>query len=403
MTPPRRTWAFAALLASLSMLGPFAVDTYLPAFPAIADEFGASAIAVQQTLSAYLFAFAAMMLWHGALSDMFGRRPVVLAGLAVYALATLGCAIAGNIESLWLFRALQGMSAGTGVVVGRAIIRDAFHGPEAQKLMSQTTLVFGIAPAIAPVLGGVLLDVSGWRAIFWTLFALVLGVLAWAAARLPETLPVTARQPLNPRALWHRYRTVSTRLDFLLLAFVPALNFSGFFLYIASAPAFLIDLLGLTTMGFAWLFVPMIAGIVIGATLSGRLADRRSPHHTILLGYAIMSAGVVLNAAICWLLAPSVPWNVLPIMIYTMGTSIVMPSATLILLDLFPTMRGLASSLQGFVNFTLAAVTAGTIAPLLAGSTRSLALGMAGFTALSFALWLVYQRRVRGVPRAEAP
>jgi DHA1 family bicyclomycin/chloramphenicol resistance-like MFS transporter len=403
VTQPRRTWAFAALLASLSMLGPFAVDAYLPAFPAIAEEFDAAPIAVQQTLSAYLVAFAAMMLWHGALSDMFGRRPVVLAGLAVYALATFGCAIAGNIESLWLFRALQGMCAGTGLVVGRAIIRDAFHGPEAQKLMSQTTLVFGLAPAIAPVLGGVLLNLSGWRSIFWMLFALVLGVLAWAAARLPETLPVAARQPLNPRALWHRYRTVSTRLDFLLLALVPALNFSGFFLYIASAPAFLIDLLGLTTMDFAWLFVPMISGIMLGAMLSGRLAGRRSAHRTIRLGYAIMFGGVAMNAAICWLLPPAVPWNVLPIMIYAMGTSIVMPSTTLILLDLFPTMRGLASSLQGFVNFALSAVTAGTIAPLLAGSTRSLAFGMAGFTAMGFALWIVYQWRIRAIPRSDAP
>jgi DHA1 family bicyclomycin/chloramphenicol resistance-like MFS transporter len=263
--------------------------------------------------------------------------------------------------------------------------------------------VFGLAPAIAPVLGGVLLNLSGWRSIFWMLFALVLGVLAWAAARLPETLPVAARQPLNPRALWHRYRTVSTRLDFLLLALVPALNFSGFFLYIASAPAFLIDLLGLTTMDFAWLFVPMISGIMLGATLSGRLAGRRSPQHTILLGYAIMFGGVATNAAVCWLLPPAVPWNVLPIMLYTIGTSIVMPSATLILLDLFPTMRGLASSLQGFVNFALSAVTAGTIAPLLAGSTRSLAFGMAGFTAMGFALWIAYQWRIRAIPRSDAP
>ncbi len=195
MSPPRRTWSLAALLASLSMLGPFAVDAYLPAFPAIAQEFGASPIAVQQTLSAFLFAFAAMMLWHGALSDALGRRAVVLGGLAVYAVATLGCAIAGNIESLWLFRALQGLSAGTGLVVGRAIIRDAFHGPEAQRLMSQTTLVFGIAPALAPILGGALLNLLGWRSIFWVLLALVLGVLVWAALRLPETLPPAARQP----------------------------------------------------------------------------------------------------------------------------------------------------------------------------------------------------------------
>src|SRR6185295_10529961 len=110
----------------------------------------------QQTLSVYLFAFAFMMLWHGALSDALGRRPVVIGSLIVYAIGTLGCAIAGNVESLWLFRALQGLSSGAGVVVGRAIVRDRFQGPEAQRLMSQVTLVFGIAPAVAPVLGGIL-------------------------------------------------------------------------------------------------------------------------------------------------------------------------------------------------------------------------------------------------------
>ena len=126
-------------------------------------------LAVQQTLSVYLFTYAFMMLWHGALADALGRRPVVIASLALYAITTLGCAIAGNIETLWLFRALQGVCAGAGLVVGRAVIRDRFHGAEAQRLMARITLVFGIAPAIAPVLGGVLLNTLGWRSIFWTL------------------------------------------------------------------------------------------------------------------------------------------------------------------------------------------------------------------------------------------
>ena len=220
----RRSWSLAGLLAALCMLGPFSVDMYLPAFPVIGSELGASPIAVQQTLSAYLFAFAFMMLWHGALSDAVGRRPVVLGSLATFALATLGCAIAGNIESLWLFRALQGVSAGAGLVVGRAIIRDRFDGAEAQRLMSQITLVFGIAPAIAPVLGGLLLTASGWRALFWTLLGLTLALLAWAAKALPETLPREARNTLHPRVLWRNYRSVLLRIDFLLLALVPALT-----------------------------------------------------------------------------------------------------------------------------------------------------------------------------------
>jgi DHA1 family bicyclomycin/chloramphenicol resistance-like MFS transporter len=395
MTPARQSWPLAALLAGLSMLGPFSVDMYLPAFPAIGREFGASPIALQQTLSAYLFAFAFMMLWHGALSDALGRRPIVLGSLGIYAMATLGCAIAGNIESLWLFRALQGLSAGAGVVVGRAIVRDRFHGPDAQRVMSQITLVFGVAPAVAPVLGGLILDTLGWRAMFWVLLVLVLGLLAWAVKSLPESLPRDARQTLHPRALAHSYRTVLVRIDFLLLALIPAFNFCAFFLYIASAPAFIVDLLGLSSLSFAWLFVPMILGIMTGASVSGRLAGRISPMRTIRLGYALMFAGVAINLATCWFVAPGVPLNVLPIMIFTTGSSLVMPSATLILLDLFPAFRGMASSVQGFLQFTLAAVVAGTVAPFVAHSLVMLALAMAAFTLTGFALWLVYQYRAR--------
>jgi DHA1 family bicyclomycin/chloramphenicol resistance-like MFS transporter len=399
VTPGRvGAWPFAILLAALAMLGPFSIDIYLPAFHDIGADLDVAPLAVQQTLSSYLFAYAFMMLWHGALSDALGRRPVVIAGLGVYALATLGCAIAGNIETLWLFRALQGICAGSGLVVGRAIIRDRFQGPEAQRVMSQITLVFGIAPAIAPVLGGVLLNAFGWRSIFWVLLALVIALLTWSAKSLPETLTLAQRQSLHPRKLWRNYVSVLRNRDFLLLATIPALNFAAFFLYIASAPSFLIDLLGVSSYGFAWLFMPMIGGVMIGALVSGRAAGKLSPARTIGVGYVLMFAGATIQMAVAWYVAPAVQWHVLPIMIYTMGSSIVMPSATLLLLDLFPTMRGMASSLQGFVHFVLAAVNAGTIAPFLAQSLKGLAAGMAGFTVLSVALWVLYRQRRQLAP-----
>jgi DHA1 family bicyclomycin/chloramphenicol resistance-like MFS transporter len=389
-----RTWSLAILIAALAMLGPFSIDAYLPAFHDIRQEFGVPPIAVQQTLSVYLFAYAFMMLWHGALADALGRRPVVLASLAIYALATLGCAIAGNIETLWLFRALQGLCAGAGIVVGRAIIRDRFHGAEAQRLMAQITLVFGVAPAIAPVLGGLLLNIFGWRAVFWLLLGLVIALLIWASKRLPETLPPSRRQSLLPRHLWRNHVNVLHRPEFLLLSAIPALNFAAFFLYIAGAPSFLVDLLGVSSYGFAWLFIPMITGVMIGAFISGRVAGVMTPRRTIGLGYIVMFIGVAADLGVAVFVPPSVPWHVLPIMIYAMGSSVTMPSATLLLLDLFPTMRGLASSLQGFLQFVLAAVNAGTIAPMLAGSLLALALGMAGFTSVSLLLWMTYLRCV---------
>ena len=388
-----RSWSLAALLAALAMLGPFSIDMYLPAFDAMGREFQASPIAVQQTLSAYLFAYAFMMLWHGALSDALGRRPIILGSLGVFAFASLACALAGNLQSLWLFRTVQGLSAGAGLVVGRAVIRDRFEGPEAQRLMSQLTLVFGVAPALAPVIGGALLNVLGWRSVFWAMVVFCIAVLAWAWRRLPETLPQQRRQPLRPQSLWRNYRAVLLRGQFLLLAAIPTLNFAGFFIYIAGAPAYL-PKLGVTTWGFAWLFVPMIAGIMMGAALSGRLAGRLLAPQTIELGYALMFCGVALNALIVLFVPPGVPWHVLPIMVFTTGSALMTPSVTLLLLDLFPTMRGLASSLQGFVQFAFSGIVAGSIAPFLARSLEALLAGMAAFALASLVVWLMYRWRV---------
>ena len=398
-----RSWGFAALLASLAMLGPFAVDMYLPAFAAIGAELGASPISLQQTLSVYMFAYAFMMLWHGALSDALGRRPILLGNLAVFALGTLGCAIAGNIESLWLFRVLQGLSAGAGLVVTRAIIRDRFNGPEAQRMMSQVTMVFGLGPALAPIVGGALLNLLGWRSIFWAMLAWTVAMLVLCARVLPETHPAAQRHALHPVALWRNYRAVLGQPKFALLALVPALNFCGFFLYIAAAPAFLVGLLGVSTWGFAWLFIPMISGIMIGAYLSGRLAGRLSPKRTVRAGYAVLGVGVGANLLISSFAPPFVALNVLPILIYTIGSGLIAPTVTLLLLDLFPTMRGMTASLQGFVQFAFGGIVAGSFAPLLARSLPSLAWGMAGFTIASLALWIVYQRRARATLEEWSP
>src|SRR6187402_3136925 len=188
-------WTLAALLAVLGMLGPFSIDTYIPAFSGIAQSVGATPVEMQQTLSAYLFGFAIMNLFHGALSDSFGRRPVVLIGIALFTIASAGCALANSIGALVFFRALQGIAAGAGVVVSRAVIRDMFPPADAQKVMSQVTIYFGIAPAVAPMVGGLLFVHGDWHAIFW-LLALISGAL-WVVnwRGLPETLHADHVQP----------------------------------------------------------------------------------------------------------------------------------------------------------------------------------------------------------------
>jgi DHA1 family bicyclomycin/chloramphenicol resistance-like MFS transporter len=218
------------LLAGLATIGPFAIDTYLPSFPSIGRDYAVDELYVQQTLSVYMASFAVMTLFHGALSDSFGRRLVILVNLLVFVLASIGCALAPTIDTMLACRALQGMSAGAGIVVGRAIIRDTYDGPMAQRLMSQVTMLFSLAPAVAPVIGGLLDLAFGWRSIF--AFLAVLSLLLWAgcAWTLPETLARADRQPFRAAPLFANYVQVFGSARFAMLAFAVAFNFAGFFI-----------------------------------------------------------------------------------------------------------------------------------------------------------------------------
>ncbi len=377
------------MLAALAAIGPFSIDTYLPAFPAIGRALGASPVAVQQTLTAYLLPFAAMMLWHGALADAFGRRRVLLWAYALYALASWFCVFAASIEALWLGRALQGLSAGAGMVVGRAIVRDVLDGPAAQRLMAHIGMMFAVAPAVAPVLGGWVQTFFGWHAVFvfLALYGAVLVAAIWRY--LPETLPREARQSLRPLPLLRAYGEVFSHRGFLALAAALALNFNGFFIYILSAPAFLIGHLGVSPQGFLWLFGPAMAGMVLGNYVSARLAGATSSRRTIVLGFAIMTAAAAANVAINLAMAPHLPWSVLPIAIYVIGMAVAMPSLSIRILDLFPQRRGLISSCQGVTQTGINALTASLLAPLAWGSTLTLALAMAGFLLLGFAAFVL--------------
>jgi len=188
-TVTTRYWKLAALLAVLSMVSPFSIDTFFPSFHAIAADFGLSMWAVQQTLTVYMLPLSIMSLVQGPLSDAVGRRPVILAGLCLYTVASIGCTFAPNFATLLIFRALQGVSAGVGMIVGRAVIRDLFEGAQAQKLLSLVTLLFAFAPAVAPIIGGWIHVTLGWHAVFGFM-AIFGGLLALGTYfTLPETHP----------------------------------------------------------------------------------------------------------------------------------------------------------------------------------------------------------------------
>ena len=394
---PRRP-ALAFLLASLSMFGPFCIDAIFPAFPAISAQFHATPLAMQQTISVYLIAYAAMSLVLGAFSDAWGRRRVILWGVFVFLAACIGCALAQSMAMLLVFRALQGSSAGLGLIVGRALIRDCFEGADAQRLMAQISMIFGIAPAVAPVIGAWLVALGSWHTLFWALGGFAALLLAACYAVLPETHPLEKRLPLSPRPLLQRYTHILVDAEFLLLAATIILSFSGLFLYVVSAPGFILGALRLTQNEFYWLFVPAISGLVLGSILAGRLAGRVSTRATLNIGSAIMLGAALLNIAIAYLVVPArVPWAVLPLGICGIGLNFVAPTLNLLIIDRFPQFRGSASSVQACMNLTFCAVLAGVVSPWIGDNARDLAWASLGLYLCGFVAWRGYRLRVKRV------
>ena len=386
-------WALAVLLALLGMLGPFSIDTYLPAFSGIARSLGATPAEMQQTLSAYLFGFAFMNLFHGALSDSLGRRPVVLWGIAVFTLASAGCAMSQSIGQLVFFRALQGLSTGAGIVVSRAVIRDMFAPAQAQKVMSQVTIYFGVAPAVAPLIGGWLFVHLDWHSIFW--FLTLVGAALWAAnyKLLPETLHLSHRQPFEVKHLMRGYWQLGSNPRFLLLALASGIPFNGMFLYVLSAPAFLGEHLQLAPPDFFWLFLLTIADIMMGAWLSGRMAGRLPAKQQIRYGFSVMLLVSVVNVAANFVWVPQASWAMFPIALFAFGWALMVPVVTLLVLDLYPERRGMASSLQAFVGSTANGIVAGVVAPLVMHSTRALAVTSLGMLGIGLLAWLYLHKR----------
>jgi len=387
-------WALAILLACLGMIGPFSIDTYLPAFTGIASSIGATPVQMQQTLSAYLLGFAVMNLFHGALSDSLGRRPVVLWGVAIFTLASVGCALSQNIAALVFFRAVQGMAAGAGIVVSRAVIRDMFPPADAQRVMSQVTIYFGVAPAVAPIVGGLLYVHADWHSIFW--FLAVVGAALWLAnyKLLPETLHIDQRQAFNVRNLMRGYAQMGSNPRFLTLVLASGVPFNGMFLYVLSAPVFLGEHLHLGPTEFFWFFVLTVGGIMAGAFFSGRMAGNVKDKHQIRHGFVIMIVVSLLNVALNLAFEAHAWWAIPLLAIYAFGWALMVPVVTLMVLDLVPERRGMASSFQACIGSAANALVAGVIAPLVMHSTVALAVTSLLMMSVGAVAWLWVKPRV---------
>ncbi|MEJ2666400.1 MAG: multidrug effflux MFS transporter [Deinococcales bacterium] len=391
---------YAILLGGLAALGPFSIDTYFPSFATMAGHFGVSEADVQLTLSVYLTALAVMTLGHGPLSDAFGRRRVILAALALYTVTAVACALAPSFSFLLVARALQGLAGGAGVIVGRAIVRDVFEGPRAQKLMAQMVMVSGLAPAAAPIVGGYLHAAFGWRASFAFLALLGAALATGSLLFLPETLAASDRRAIGPAPLARAYGRVALDPGFLALALSLALGIGGFLVYVASAADFVPNVLGLGGTQYGWLFVPIVIGLISGSAVASRASERMRPSTMVAVGLTIMAAGAAVNMVLTTSPVPAVPWFVVPLPLYTFGFALQAPAVTIFALDLYPERRGLAASVLSFVQTLVFALIATFLVPRLFASGPGHAGAMVAFLAGTVLGWLgfLHRRRARRRP-----
>lgn len=363
------------ILASLTALAPFAIDTYLPAFEVMEYDLATNSNFIQQTLTFYLVPYTIMTIFHGAISDSIGRIKTIKYGMSLFILGSIGCAFANSIEMLWISRLIQGVGAGAGNVVARAMVRDLYSGATAQKVMATIQIIFGIAPAIAPMVGGLLLGIS-WQAIF--IFLIIYSVLItfFSVNFLPETISKQNRLPFNFESVLNRYKDLLNDKNYIFLILAVSFNFSAFFLYVLSSPIFLMQHLNLSSSQFGYLFIPTVTGMILGSFISKKTAGIISPARILKIAYLWMLLITTFNLIFC-LFFPSILFvNIGLIAFYNIGMAAAMPLISIKALDCFPKARGTAASGQAFSQMLVSSFVAGLVIPIIWGSLATLAIGM---------------------------
>jgi len=390
------TFALTAMLAALSAIGPLTTDMYLPSLPDIARQLDASTAHVQFTISAYLIGFAVGQIFYGPVSDRHGRKPVLLAAIALYCVASLVCALSKSIEMLIVARAFQALGGSGGIVLTRAIVRDIYSGARAGRELSLIASVMALAPVLAPIAGGLLQTGFGWRVVFLTLVAagLVGTTVVWML--LPETLNSRAAEPVSLASMLRSYRVVARNPAYLAYLGITSASYAGLFAWISGAAFVLQGLYGLTPFDFGIAFALGSVGYMIGAALAARIVVRLGLDGVLGLGGCACTAGGLGMVAAIALGLTSPLSLVLPVAVYLAGLGMVLPQGIAGAMTPFPERAGAASSLFGFVQQSVAALCGAAVGWFLGQSAWPLAIGVAAMGCATLGLWLA----THGVRRA---
>ncbi len=389
------TFALTALLAALSAIGPLTTDMYLPSLPDLARQLHASTAQVQFTISAYLIGFAVGQIFYGPVSDRHGRKPVLMAAMALYCVASLACALSTSIEMLIIARTFQALGGSGGIVLTRAIVRDIYAGARAGRELSLIGSVMALAPVLAPIAGGLLQTGFGWRAVFFALVAagLVGAGIVWLL--LPETLNTRAAEPVSIASMGRSYRLVVRNPAYLAYLGITSASYAGLFAWISGAAFVLQNLYGLTPFDFGAAFALGSIGYMTGSALAARIVVRFGLDGVLGVGgCACAVGGLGMVAAVALGLSSSLSL-VAPVAIYLAGLGMVLPQGIAGAMTPFPERAGAASSLFGFVQQSAAAVCGAVVGWFLGHSAWPLVLGVAVMGCTTLVLWLA-TRGIRG-------
>ncbi|MEI8656575.1 MULTISPECIES: Bcr/CflA family multidrug efflux MFS transporter [Vibrio] len=380
------------VLGAIGALTPLAIDMYLPAMPAIAKDLGVSAGAVQITLTAYTAGFAIGQLLHGPLADSYGRRPVMLVGIALFAIASIVSATTNGIDALTYVRTAQGFAGAAAAVVIQAVVRDMYDREDFARAMSFVTLVITLAPLAAPMIGGHLAVWFGWRSIFWVLASFALVVIAMVLWKIPETLSAENRQPLHFRSTIRNYVQLCRAGFAMGLIFSGAFSFAGMFAFLTAGSFVYIDLYGVSPSEFGYLFGLNIVAMIAMTSLNGRFVKKVGSHAMLRFGLFIqLMAGFGLF--ISWLMNWGL-WGTVPFVVMFVGTiSTIGSNSMALLLSRYPRMAGTASSLAGTLRFGTGSVIGAVVAAMPSGVAWPMILVMSACSVLSATFYWTLGRK----------
>ena len=386
------TFALTLLLALLAGMGPLSVDMYLASLPDMSRLLAAPTSQVQLTISFYLVGFAIAQVFYGPLSDRHGRKPVLLAALAIYLMATLACSLATSIETLIAARFMQAVGSSGAIVLARAVVRDMYDGAQLGREMSRIAAMMAVAPLVAPLFGGVLQTAFGWRSNFVALFIYGATAAAMVWLLLPETLRARAPEPVSPLSILRSYRRFLGERMFVVHLGMAICCMSGLFAWISTSAFILQDIYGLSPLAFGITFAVASSGYLFGASIGARLVMRWGAGPSMGLGAALMAAG-----GLGTLLAVSFGSHealglVLAVALYMTGMGLAWPLAQAGALLPFPDRAGAASSLLGFLTQTNSAMVGAVLGHLLGNTAWPFAIASALAGCCALLLWTLTRR-----------